>query len=118
MPGAWLILPTYNEAENIGPVVRAARAQLRDGDTILIVDDNSPDGTGRLADALAAELPNVRVLHRPDKQGLGGADRAGFGAAVANGADYVLEMDSDFSHDPKAIPRLIAAAESGADLVL
>src|SRR3954465_2111636 len=118
MPGAWLILPTYNEAENIGPVVRAARAQLRDGDTILIVDDNSPDGTGRLADALAAELPNARVLHRPGKQGLGRAHLAGFVEALTNGADYVLEMDSDFSHDPKDIPRLIAAAESGADLVL
>src|SRR3954467_14936686 len=118
MPGAWLILPTYNEAENIGPVARAARAQLRDGDTILIVDDNSPDGTGRLADALAAELPNVRVLHRPDKQGLGRAYLAGFDEALTNGADYVLEMDSDFSHDPNDIPRLIAAAEAGADLVL
>src|SRR3954465_14491230 len=118
MPGAWLILPTYNEAENIGPVVRAARAQLRDGDTILIVDDNSPDGTGRLADALAAELPNARVLHRPGKQGLGRAHLAGFVEALTNGADYVLEMDSDFSHDPTDIPRLIAAAEAGADPVL
>src|SRR3954447_26965334 len=99
MPGAWLILPTYNEAENIGPLVRAARTQLRDGDTILIVDDNSPDGTGKLADDLAAELTNVRVLHRPGKQGLGRAYLAGFGEALSGGADYVLEMGSDFSHD-------------------
>src|SRR3954452_19838801 len=118
MPGAWLILPTYNEAENIGPVVRAARTQLRDGDTILIVDDNSPDGTGHLADALATELPDVRVLHRPGKQGLGRAYLAGFDQALTHGAELVLEMDSDFSHDPKDIPRLIAAAEAGADLVL
>jgi dolichol-phosphate mannosyltransferase len=118
MPGAWLILPTYNEAENIGPIVRAARAQLRDGDTILIVDDNSPDGTGRLADDLAAELANVQVLHRSDKQGLGRAYLAGFGEALRGGADYLLEMDADFSHDPKDLPRLISAAEAGADLVL
>jgi dolichol-phosphate mannosyltransferase len=118
MPGAWLILPTYNEAENIGPIVRAARAQLRDGDTILVVDDNSPDGTGRLADDLAAELANVQVLHRSDKQGLGRAYLAGFGEALRGGADYLLEMDADFSHDPKDLPRLISAAEAGADLVL
>src|SRR3954454_9688112 len=118
MPGAWLILPTYNEAENIGPVVRAARAQLRDGDTILIVDDNSPDGTGRLADALAAELPNVRELHRPDKQALGRAYLAGFDEALTNGAAYLLEIDSDFPHDPKNIPRMSADAVSGADLIL
>src|SRR4051794_8264555 len=114
MPGAWLILPTYNEAENIGPIVRGAREQLRDGDTILVVDDNSPDGTGRLADELATELRNVEVLHRPAKQGLGRAYLAGFAHALEAGADYVLEMDSDFSHDPADLPRLIAAAEAGA----
>ena len=118
MPGAWLILPTYNEAENIGPMVRAARAQLRDGDTILVVDDNSPDGTGQLADALAREIPNVEVLHRPGKLGLGRAYLAGFAHALAHGADYMLEMDCDFSHDPADLPRLINAAEEGADLVL
>jgi dolichol-phosphate mannosyltransferase len=116
--GAWLILPTYNEAENIGPIVRAARAQLRDADRILIVDDNSPDGTGALADQLAAELPGVEVLHRAAKQGLGRAYLAGFARALEAGADYVLEMDADFSHDPADLPRLIAAAEQGADLVL
>ena len=118
MPGAWLILPTYNEAENIGPMVRAAREQLRDGDTILVVDDNSPDGTGAIADELAEEIDGVQVLHRPGKQGLGRAYLAGFAHALASGADYVLEMDSDFSHDPHDIPRLIQTAEQGADLVL
>src|SRR4051795_6377941 len=118
MPGAWLILPTYNEAENIGPMVRIARAQLRAGDRILVVDDNSPDGTGAIADHLADELEGVEVLHRPGKQGLGRAYLAGFGHALAGGAELVLEMDSDFSHDPADLPRLIAAAEDGADLVL
>ena len=118
MPVAWLILPTYNEAENIGPMVHAARASLRPDDRILIVDDNSPDGTGQLADQLAAEVPNVEVLHRPGKQGLGRAYLAGFEHALATGADFVLEMDSDFSHDPADLPRLIETAEHGADLVL
>jgi dolichol-phosphate mannosyltransferase len=118
MPGAWLILPTYNEAENVGPIVRAARAQLRPGDNILVVDDNSPDGTGAIADQLAQELPGVDVLHRPGKQGLGRAYLAGFEEALAGGAELILEMDADFSHDPADLPRLLAAAEEGADLVL
>ena len=118
MPGAWLILPTYNEAENIGAIVRAARAQLREGDHILVVDDNSPDRTGAIADELVQELPGVEVLHRPSKQGLGRAYLAGFAHALAAGADLVLEMDADFSHDPADLPRLIAVAEQGADLVL
>ena len=118
MGPAWLILPTYNEAENIEPMVRAARANLRDGDRILVVDDNSPDGTGSLADELAAELTGVEVLHRPGKGGLGRAYLAGFHTALEHGAELVLEMDSDFSHDPADLVRLIAAAEDGADLVL
>jgi dolichol-phosphate mannosyltransferase len=118
MPGAWLILPTYNEAENVGPIVRAARAQLRPGDNILVVDDNSPDGTGAIADQLAREMPGVDVLHRPGKQGLGRAYLAGFEEALAGGAELILEMDADFSHDPADLPRLIATAEEGADLVL
>src|SRR5215211_359988 len=118
MGPAWLILPTYNEAENIGPMVRAARQQLREGDRILIVDDNSPDGTGVIADHLAQEIDDVEVLHRPGKQGLGRAYLAGFERALAGGAELVLEMDCDFSHDPADLPRLIAAAEAGADLVL
>jgi dolichol-phosphate mannosyltransferase len=117
MPGAWLILPTYNEAENIEPMVRAARAELREGDRILVVDDNSPDGTGQIADRLAGEVEGVEVLHRPGKQGLGRAYLAGFRRALDGGAELVLEMDADFSHDPADLPRLIAAA-GDADLVL
>jgi dolichol-phosphate mannosyltransferase len=118
MPGAWLILPTYDEAENIAPIVRAAREQLRAGDHILIVDDNPPDGTGAVADELAQEIEDLEVIHRPGKQGLGRAYLAGFAHALANQAELLLEMDSDFSHDPADLPRLIAAAEQGADLVL
>ncbi len=120
MPGAWLILPTYNEAENIEGLVRAALAELESTGlehTILVVDDGSPDGTGRIADRLAEELGPVRVLHRERKQGLGRAYLAGFALALGNGAELVLEMDSDFSHDPADLPRLIAAAQA-ADLVL
>ena len=120
MAGAWLILPTYNEAVNIEPFVRAVLPELAEAapeHRILIVDDNSPDGTGRIADRLAAELDAVEVLHRPDKQGLGVAYLAGFRRALADGADLVLEMDSDFSHSPADVPRLIAASRD-ADLVL
>jgi dolichol-phosphate mannosyltransferase len=120
MPGAWLVLPTYNEAPNIEPLVRAALPQLESaglGHTVLIVDDSSPDGTGEIADRLAAELEPVRVLHRPAKEGLGRAYLAGFGLALAEGAELVLEMDSDFSHDPADLPRLLAAAGE-ADVVL
>jgi dolichol-phosphate mannosyltransferase len=120
LPGAWLILPTYNEAENIEGLVRAALVQLESTGlehTILVVDDGSPDGTGRIANGLAEELEPVRVLHRDRKQGLGRAYLAGFALALANGAELVLEMDADFSHDPADLPRLIAAAEA-ADLVL
>jgi dolichol-phosphate mannosyltransferase len=120
LPGAWLILPTYNEAENVEAVVRSALAQLASTGrehTVLVVDDGSPDGTGRLADGMAREHPEVRVLHRPAKQGLGRAYLAGFDVALGEGADLVLEMDADFSHDPADLPRLIAAADA-ADLVL
>ncbi|MET0206049.1 MAG: polyprenol monophosphomannose synthase [Thermoleophilaceae bacterium] len=120
MPGAWLILPTYNEAENIEALVRAALVQLEStgiGHTILVVDDGSPDGTGLIAERLSQELEPVRVLHRPRKDGLGRAYLAGFAIALEAGAELVLEMDSDFSHDPADLPRLIAAADA-ADLVL
>ena len=120
MPGAWLILPTYNEAENIEALVRAALVQLEStgiGHTILVVDDGSPDGTGLIAERLSGELEPVRVLHRPRKDGLGRAYLAGFAIALEAGAELVLEMDSDFSHDPADLPRLIAAADA-ADLVL
>jgi dolichol-phosphate mannosyltransferase len=115
---ATVCLPTYNERENLEPMVRALRNILRDGDRVLVIDDASPDGTGEIADRLASELPFVRVLHREHKEGLGPAYLAGFRRALADGAELVLEMDCDFSHDPNAVPLLIGAAENGADLVL
>jgi dolichol-phosphate mannosyltransferase len=117
MPDPWLVLPTYNEAENIGAFVEAARARLPAAARVLIVDDGSPDGTGAIADRIAAEHGNVEVLHRPVKEGLGPAYVAGFRRALAAGAGLVLEMDSDFSHDPAYLPRLLDAAER-ADVVL
>ncbi|HUB98231.1 MAG TPA: polyprenol monophosphomannose synthase [Solirubrobacterales bacterium] len=113
----WLVLPTYNEAENIEPFVAAVRDNLPAGSQILVVDDNSPDGTGARADALAERHDNVAVLHRRDKEGIGPAYIAGFRRALAAGAGLVLEMDSDFSHDPAYLPRLLEAAKR-ADLVL
>jgi dolichol-phosphate mannosyltransferase len=119
---AWLIVPTYNEAENIEALVRGALAELEraapGGHRILIVDDASPDGTGELADDLAAAHPAVEVMHRPRKGGLGPAYLAGFHAALDGGASHVLEMDADFSHDPRDLGRLLQAAGEGADLVL
>ena len=115
MPSATICLPTYNERANIEPMLRAL-APL--GVRVLVIDDNSPDGTGELADRLAAELDFVSVLHRARKEGLGPAYVAGFRQALADGADLVLEMDCDFSHDPHDVPRLIAACEGGADLAL
>jgi dolichol-phosphate mannosyltransferase len=120
MPGAWLILPTYNEAENLEPFVRAVMPQLASAapqHRVLIVDDSSPDGTGEIADRLAAEAESIEVLHRPAKEGLGRAYLAGFGRALEGGAELVMEMDSDFSHDPADIPRLLEASRE-ADLVL
>jgi dolichol-phosphate mannosyltransferase len=120
LPGAWVILPTYNEAENVAAVARAALEQLAATGrehTVLIVDDSSPDGTGEIADRLAAEHEAVRVLHRPVKQGLGRAYLAGFDLALSEHAELLIEMDADFSHDPADLPRMIAAAD-GADVVL
>jgi dolichol-phosphate mannosyltransferase len=117
----WVVIPTYNEVENVEAIVRAAVAELDairpDDHRVLVVDDNSPDGTGLIADRLAAELASVEVLHRPGKQGLGQAYIAGFGQALSNGAELVIEMDADFSHDPRYLAHLLAAATS-ADLVL
>jgi dolichol-phosphate mannosyltransferase len=125
--GAWLILPTYNEAENLERLVEAALPRLREAASghpeargkhrVLIVDDSSPDGTGRIADALAHRLEAVEVLHRPAKEGLGRAYLAGFRRALAAGATLLIEMDADFSHDPADLPRLVSAARD-ADLVL
>jgi dolichol-phosphate mannosyltransferase len=114
---AWLVLPTYNEAENIEAFVAAVLAKLPASARVLVVDDNSPDGTGRLADRLAAEHEGVSVLHRQGKEGLGPAYIAGFRHALDAGAGLVLEMDADFSHDPAYLPRLLEAAKR-ADLVL
>ena len=116
MSGAWVVVPTYNEAENLEPFVRALLAAAPDVN-VLVVDDNSPDGTGRIADGLAAELRPVEVLHRPGKEGLGRAYLAGFADVLGRGAQLVLEMDADFSHSPADVPRLMAAAER-ADVVL
>jgi dolichol-phosphate mannosyltransferase len=120
-PSVWLVIPTYNEAANLERVVAAACVQLQraapDDYRILIVDDNSPDGTGAIADAVAARNEAVEVLHRAAKSGLGHAYLAGFGRALAAGAERVIEMDADFSHDPRYLPELIAAADH-ADLVL
>ena len=117
---ALVILPTYDERENLGPLVAAifeATASLPCHLEILVVDDASPDGTGELADALAADDPRVHVLHRPGKQGLGRAYLAGFTRALAEGHDLVLEMDADFSHPPGSLPDLLRAS-AGADVVL
>ncbi len=115
---ATVCLPTYNERENLGAMLDALRGVLRDGDRVLVIDDASPDGTGELADRLAGELGFVDVLHREAKLGLGPAYLASFERALADGAELVLEMDCDFSHDPNDVPRLIATAEEGADVVL
>jgi dolichol-phosphate mannosyltransferase len=116
----WLVVPTYNEAENLEPFVRKVLPRLASAageHRVLIVDDSSPDGTGEIADRLAAELDAVEVLHRAEKDGLGRAYAAGFERALAEGAELVMQMDVDFSHDPKHIPALIAAA-ADADLVI
>jgi dolichol-phosphate mannosyltransferase len=114
-----VVLPTYNEADNLESLVVAVLAAAPEGTGILIVDDDSPDGTGAIADRLAAADPRVDVLHRELKEGLGPAYVAGFGRALAAGAERIVQMDADLSHDPADVPRLIAAtADGGADLAL
>ncbi|HEY1563539.1 MAG TPA: polyprenol monophosphomannose synthase [Gaiellaceae bacterium] len=115
MPNAVVCLPTYNERENLERMLRALGGK---GVTVLVIDDNSPDGTGEIADRLAAELDYVTVLHRERKEGLGRAYVDGFRHVLRTGAELVLEMDCDFSHDPADVSRLIAACEDGADLAL
>ena len=116
--GTWVVLPTYDEADNIGPVSTAILAALP-GVTLLVVDDGSPDGTGELADAIAATDPRVRVRHRRSKQGLGKAYLDGFAMALEGGAERIVQMDADFSHDPAVLPTLIAPLETDvADLVI
>jgi len=114
VPTATVCLPTYNERANIEPMLRALTPL---GVNVLVVDDNSPDGTGEIADRLAVELGFVSVLHRKRKEGLGPAYIAGFHRALDDGADLVLEMDCDFSHDPADVPKLIAACKD-ADLAI
>lgn len=111
---AVVVLPTYNEAENVRPMVEALVAHA----DVLVVDDDSPDGTGVLADALAAANPRVQVLHRRAKEGLGRAYIAGFREALSRGYDRIVQMDCDFSHDPNDVPRLLAALDAGADLAI
>src|SRR4051794_25490126 len=123
MTGAWVVIPTYDEREDLPLVVARARAALAAARppvraTLLVVDDASPDGTGEVADALAAAAPDVQVLHRPRKAGLAGAYRDGFALALAAGADLVLQLDADGSHDPADLVRLVAAARDGADVAL
>lgn len=115
-----VVVPTYNEADNLEPLAEAVLAAAPVGTRILVVDDASPDGTGALADRLAAADARISVLHRAGKEGLGPAYVAGFGRALADGAELIVQMDADFSHDPADVPRLIAAASGpgGADLVL
>jgi len=115
VPAVTICLPTFNERDN---VERMLRALVPLGVHVLVIDDNSPDGTGEIADRVAAELDGVSVLHRARKEGLGPAYIEGFRRAVAEGADYVISMDCDFSHDPADVPRLIARADEGADVVI
>ena len=111
-----VIIPTYNVRENL-PIL-AQQVLAHDGFSVMVVDDQSPDGTGQIADRLAAELDFVSVLHRERKEGLGPAYLAGFRRALADGAEFVLEMDCDFSHNPADVPRLVDACRQGADLAL
>jgi dolichol-phosphate mannosyltransferase len=118
----WLILPTYNEAENIEAIIAAAgdvlAAAAPEGFRILVVDDGSPDGTGQIVERLARERDCVRILHRTEKSGIGPAYLAGFRRALEHDAGFVFEMDSDFSHDPRDLARLLDAVRAGADLAL
>lgn len=116
MQRALILIPTYNERDNLPAIISAVEAVF--ACDFLVIDDNSPDGTGRLADELAAKDPRVKVLHRPGKQGLGTAYIAGFRYALREGYDYVFEMDADFSHDPKYLGPMLERAEAGADMVI
>jgi dolichol-phosphate mannosyltransferase len=116
-PRLWVVLPTYNEADNLERLVGAVLERLPESRRVLVVDDNSPDGTGEIADRLAAADADIEVLHRERKDGLGPAYVAGFKRALSGGAELVVAMDSDFSHDPSYLPRLLRAAAE-ADLVI
>jgi len=119
MPRTLIVIPTYNERECLPAIVPAVRAAVPEA-TVLVVDDGSPDGTGALADELAAADPQVRVMHRTGKQGLGAAYLAAFQQALGEpeGWDRLVQMDADFSHEPRDVPRLLAALDAGADLAI
>jgi dolichol-phosphate mannosyltransferase len=112
-----VVLPTYNERENIADALAAVRTAVPDAH-VLVVDDNSPDGTAESAESVAAELGQIKLLRRPGKQGLGSAYREGFAVALDEGFDRVVSMDADFSHDARAIPELLAVLDAGADAVI
>ncbi len=116
-PRTLIVIPTYNEREILPDIVKAVRAAVPAA-TILVVDDNSPDGTGQLADGLAGQDPQVRVLHRHGKEGLGAAYLHAFRAGLEEGWERIVQMDADFSHDPADVPRLLAALDAGADLAI
>ena len=117
-PAIWVVVPTYDEADNIRPLTTAILTALPEA-TVLVVDDSSPDGTGHIADELAAADPRIRVRHRPAKQGLGRAYLDGFGVALGSGAGIVVQMDADFSHAPTSLPSLVAPIIAGeADVVI
>src|SRR5215217_8083001 len=109
-----VVLPTYNERENVQRLLAAVRDTVPDAD-VLVVDDNSPDGTAILVEETASELGQIKLLHRPGKQGLGSAYRQGFAVALDEGYDVIVSMDVDFSHDPTVLPQLLAIIEAGAD---
>jgi dolichol-phosphate mannosyltransferase len=112
-----VVLPTYNESENIARLLTQLRTVVPDG-RLYVVDDNSPDGTGDIAERCAAELGGIEVIHRPGKQGLGSAYRQGFAHVIAQGVDVIVSMDVDFSHDPLSIPAMLAAIDDGSDAVI
>ena len=112
-----VVIPTYNERENVPEIARAVHEVVPDVD-ILFVDDNSPDGTGQVADALAAADPRIRVVHRTGKLGLGTAYREAFRRGLAEGYQFFIQLDADFSHDPRYLPEMVARAKAGADVVV
>jgi dolichol-phosphate mannosyltransferase len=115
--GTWVVLPTYNEIENLPLIAPAILGQLPEA-TLLVVDDSSPDGTGDLANRMALENPRIKVLHRAAKQGLGKAYTEGFKHALAGGAEVLIQMDADWSHDPAYLPTMVATLTNSADLVI
>ena len=112
-----VIIPTYNEIENIDSILKAVRSSVPDAE-LLVVDDNSPDGTGQQADKTAAEIGRIRVLHRPGKEGLGTAYRDAFKLVLSGDTDVIITMDADFSHDPQTIPLFLDAIKNGAEIVV